>query len=75
MDWTLAGECVMTLTLPGLLYLLLMRIPGVRRAVYRVRQWQHARDVIDYYDSLETGGDDGERRRRPDAPTAQRRRL
>ncbi len=59
MDWTLAGECVMTLTLPGLLYLLLMRIPGVRRAVYRVRQWQRGRDVLDYCDSLEAeGGED-----------------
>ena len=59
MDWTLAGECVMTLTLPGLLYLLLMRIPGVRRAVYRVRQWQRWRDVLDYCDSLEAeGGED-----------------
>lgn len=63
MDWTLAGECAMTLLLPGLLYLLLMRIPGCARAVRRVRQWQRARDVLDYCDSIETrGGDDGGRR-------------
>lgn len=61
MYWTLAGECVMTLTLPGLLYLLLMRVPGVARAVRRVRQWQHGHDVSDYCDAMR-GGDDGERR-------------
>ncbi len=61
MDWTLAGECVMTLTLSGLLYLLLMRVPGVARAVDRVRQWQRSRDVIDYCEA-QGGGDDGERR-------------
>jgi len=62
MDWTLAGQCVMTLTPPGLLYLLLMRVPGCRRAVRRVRQWQHGRDVLDYCDSLEAeGGEDGGR--------------
>ncbi len=55
---TLAGECVMTLLLPGLLYLLLMQIPGCRRAVCRVRQWQHAHDVLAYIDAEE--GDDGE---------------
>ena len=58
MDWTLAGQCVMTLTLTGLLYLLLMRVPGVARAVDRVRRWQHAHDVLDYIDNKE--GDDGE---------------
>jgi hypothetical protein len=53
----------MTLLLPGLLYLLLMRIPGCARAVRRVRQWQHARDVLDYCDSLDAeGGEDIARR-------------
>lgn len=57
MDWTLAGECTMTLLLlPGLLWLLLMQIPGFRRAVRRVRLWQHAHDVSDYCDATE-GGD------------------
>ena len=56
---TLAGECVMTLALPGLLYLLLMQVPGFARAVRRVRLWQHAHDVLDYCDAEERG-DDGE---------------
>jgi hypothetical protein len=56
--WALAGQCVMTLTLHGLLYLLLMQVPGIARAVRRVRQWQHAHDVLDYIDNKE--GDDGE---------------
>jgi hypothetical protein len=61
--WTLAGECAMTLLLPGLLYLLLMRIPGCARAVRRVRQWQREHDVSDYCDSLGTeGGEDIARR-------------
>ena len=60
--WTLAGQCVMTLLLPGLLWMLLMRVPGLARAVRRVRQWQREHDVSDYCDSLETGGDDVERR-------------
>lgn len=56
MDWTLAGQCVMTLLLPGLLWMLLMRVPGLARAVRRVRQWQHGRDVLALIDETE-GGD------------------
>lgn len=63
MNWTLAGECTMTLLAPGLLYLLLMQMPWFRRAVDRVRLWQHGHDVLDYCDSLEArGGEDIGRR-------------
>jgi hypothetical protein len=44
-DVILAGECVMTLVTPGVLYLLLMRIPGIAQAVRRVQQWQREHDI------------------------------
>lgn len=55
----IAGQATMALLLPGLLWLLLMRVPGFGQAVRRVRRWQHARDVLDYIETQEGGDDNG----------------
>lgn len=69
MDVILAGECVMGLALPGIVYALLMRVPGIGRAVRRVQRWQRQMAVAAMCDGTE-GGD---KHAGPDAPVGRRR--